>query len=170
MHQLARDEDAVTHLCGLDHPHILQSIHMQSLVMQTNQLWNHPTGTWVSHWPCALLLCVSVYASHYTCKSITKQHKVLLPQGCLWVVQGFMGSKIATLTLTHDPWWVTKPLSITTLKDQAIHLDQCMYLQKVIKCCSMLNAKTTSTPLPAGYYVIKNMSPLMQNSTPISRW
>jgi len=43
-----------------------------------------------------------------------------------------------------------------THKGHAIHLDQCVYLQKVIECCGMLNAKSTSTPLPAGYYAAKN--------------
>ena len=47
-----------------------------------------------------------------------------------------------------------------THKGCAIHLDQCMYLQKVIECCSMLNAKSTSTPLLAGYYAAKNTKPI----------
>ena len=46
-----------------------------------------------------------------------------------------------------------------TCKGHTIHLDQCVYLQKVIKCCSMLNAKSTSTPLLAGYYATKNAEP-----------
>jgi len=47
-----------------------------------------------------------------------------------------------------------------THKGRAIHLDQCMYLQKVIECCGMLNAKSASTPLPAGYYATKNTEPV----------
>ena len=47
-----------------------------------------------------------------------------------------------------------------TRKGHAIHLDQCTYLQKVIERCSMQNAKTASTPLPAGYYVAKNTEPV----------
>jgi len=47
-----------------------------------------------------------------------------------------------------------------TCKSRAIHLDQCAYLQKVIECCGMLNAKSTSTPLPAGYYAVKNTEPV----------
>ena len=47
-----------------------------------------------------------------------------------------------------------------TRKGHAIHLDQCAYLQKVIECCGMKNAKTTSTPLPAGYYAAKNTEPI----------
>jgi len=47
-----------------------------------------------------------------------------------------------------------------TCKGRAIHLDQCAYLQKVIECCGMLNAKSTSTPLPAGYYAAKNTEPV----------
>ena len=35
-----------------------------------------------------------------------------------------------------------------------------MYLQKVIECCGMLNAKPASTPLPAGYYAAKNTQPI----------
>ena len=38
-----------------------------------------------------------------------------------------------------------------TRKGRTIHLDQCAYLQKVVERCGMQNAKTTSTPLPAGY-------------------
>ena len=34
------------------------------------------------------------------------------------------------------------------------------YLQKVIEWCGMLNAKSTSTPLPAGYYAAKNTEPI----------
>ena len=45
-------------------------------------------------------------------------------------------------------------------KGHTIHLDQCAYLQKVIEHCSMLNAKSTSTPLPAGYYAAKNTEPI----------
>ena len=47
-----------------------------------------------------------------------------------------------------------------TCKGHAIHLDQSMYLQKVIEHCSMLNAKSASTPLPAGYYAAKNTEPV----------
>ena len=47
-----------------------------------------------------------------------------------------------------------------TRKGRAIHLDQCTYLQKVIEHCSMLNAKSASTPLPAGYYAAKNTEPI----------
>ena len=34
------------------------------------------------------------------------------------------------------------------------------YLQKVVECCGMLNAKSASTPLPAGYYAAKNTEPV----------
>jgi len=47
-----------------------------------------------------------------------------------------------------------------TRKGRAIHLDQCVYLQKVVERCGMLNAKSTSTPLPAGYYAAKNTEPV----------
>jgi len=47
-----------------------------------------------------------------------------------------------------------------TRKGRAIHLDQCAYLQKVIEHCGMLNAKSASTPLPAGYYAAKNTEPV----------
>ena len=47
-----------------------------------------------------------------------------------------------------------------TRKGHAIHLNQSMYLQKVIEQCSMLNAKSASTPLPAGYYAAKNTEPV----------
>ena len=47
-----------------------------------------------------------------------------------------------------------------TCKGHTIHLDQCMYLQKVIEHCSMLNVKSASTPLPAGYYATKNTEPV----------
>ena len=47
-----------------------------------------------------------------------------------------------------------------THKGRTIHLDQCVYLQKVIEHCSMLNAKSASTPLPAGYYATKNTEPI----------
>jgi len=47
-----------------------------------------------------------------------------------------------------------------TRKGRAIHLDQCAYLQKVIERCGMLNAKSASTPLPAGYYAAKNTEPV----------
>ena len=47
-----------------------------------------------------------------------------------------------------------------THKGCAIHLDQCAYLQKVIERCGMLNAKSASTPLPAGYYAAKNTEPV----------
>jgi len=35
-----------------------------------------------------------------------------------------------------------------------------VYLQKVVEHCSMLNAKSASTPLPAGYYATKNTEPV----------
>jgi len=47
-----------------------------------------------------------------------------------------------------------------THKGRSIHLDQCTYLQKVIEHCGMLNAKSASTPLPAGYYAAKNTEPV----------
>ena len=47
-----------------------------------------------------------------------------------------------------------------TCKGHTIHLDQCTYLQKVIEHCGMLNAKSASTPLPAGYYATKNTEPV----------
>ena len=47
-----------------------------------------------------------------------------------------------------------------TCKGRTIHLDQCAYLQKVIERCGMLNAKSASTPLPAGYYAAKNTEPV----------
>jgi len=47
-----------------------------------------------------------------------------------------------------------------THKGCAIHLDQCVYLQKVVERCGMLNAKSASTPLPAGYYAAKNTEPV----------
>ena len=47
-----------------------------------------------------------------------------------------------------------------TRKGRTIHLDQSAYLQKVIEWCGMLNAKSTSTPLLAGYYAAKNTEPV----------
>ena len=47
-----------------------------------------------------------------------------------------------------------------TRKGHPIHLNQCAYLQKVIERCGMENAKTTSTPLLAGYYAAKNTEPI----------
>ena len=47
-----------------------------------------------------------------------------------------------------------------THKGRTIHLDQSAYLQKVIEWCGMLNTKSTSTPLPAGYYAAKNTEPI----------
>ena len=47
-----------------------------------------------------------------------------------------------------------------TCKGHTIYLDQCAYLQKVIECCGMLNAKSTSTPLLAGYYAAKKTKPI----------
>ena len=35
-----------------------------------------------------------------------------------------------------------------------------MYLQKVVERCGMLNAKSASTPLLAGYYAAKNTEPI----------
>ena len=37
---------------------------------------------------------------------------------------------------------------------------ECVSPTKVIKHCGMLNAKSASTPLPAGYYAIKNTEPV----------
>ena len=47
-----------------------------------------------------------------------------------------------------------------TRKGHVIHLDQCVYLHKVVERCGMQNAKTASTPLPAGYYAAKNTEPI----------
>ena len=47
-----------------------------------------------------------------------------------------------------------------THKGRAIHLDQCAYLQKVIKRCGMLNAKAASMPLTTGYYALANKDPV----------
>jgi len=47
-----------------------------------------------------------------------------------------------------------------THKGCTIHLDQWTYLQKVVECCGMLNAKSASTPLLAGYYATKNTEPV----------
>jgi len=47
-----------------------------------------------------------------------------------------------------------------TRKGRTIHLDQCTYLQKVVEHCGMLNAKSASTPLLAGYYAAKNTEPV----------
>ena len=47
-----------------------------------------------------------------------------------------------------------------TRKGHAIHLDQCVYLQKAVKRCGMLNVKAASTPLPAGYYALVNKDPV----------
>jgi len=35
-----------------------------------------------------------------------------------------------------------------------------VYLQKVVERCGMLNAKSASTPLLAGYYAAKNTEPV----------
>jgi len=43
-----------------------------------------------------------------------------------------------------------------THKGHTFHLDQCVYLQKIVERCGMLNTKSASTPLPAGYYATKN--------------
>ena len=51
------------------------------------------------------------------------------------------------------------PIHIT-YKGRTIHLDQSTYLQKVIERCGMLNVKSASTPLPAGYYATKNTEPI----------
>ncbi|KAJ3006097.1 hypothetical protein NUW54_g4064 [Trametes sanguinea] len=37
-----------------------------------------------------------------------------------------------------------------------IHIDQCAYLKKVLQRCSMQNAKSAPTPLPAGYHPMPN--------------
>ena len=37
-----------------------------------------------------------------------------------------------------------------------ISINQCTYLNTVLKCCRMANAKSVPTPLPAGYYPIPN--------------
>ena len=47
-----------------------------------------------------------------------------------------------------------------TRKGHAIHLNQCVYLQKAVKRCGMLNVKAASTPLPAGYYALVNKDPV----------
>jgi len=41
-----------------------------------------------------------------------------------------------------------------TREGSSIHLDQCTYLQMVLQCCGMQNAKTAITPLPARYVPI----------------
>ena len=42
-----------------------------------------------------------------------------------------------------------------------ISIDQCAYLDTVLKHCRMTNAKSALTPLPAGYYLMMpNMEPL----------
>ena len=38
-----------------------------------------------------------------------------------------------------------------------ILIDQCSYLEKVLKCFGMQNARTTPTPLPQGYYPSKHL-------------
>ena len=38
-----------------------------------------------------------------------------------------------------------------TRKGQDIHLDQCAYLDKVLECFSMINAKSAPTPLPSNW-------------------
>ena len=94
MSQLARDQDAGTYLCGLDHPHILQSIPMQMTMGQSSDRLH-----FILESQCVRCCCVIVYVRYYTCKSITTQHRSL-PQGCLRVVGGFAGSKIVTPTPT----------------------------------------------------------------------
>jgi hypothetical protein len=39
------------------------------------------------------------------------------------------------------------------------YLDQCVYLEKVLKCCNMENACSTPTPLPEGYIPLPNDEP-----------
>ena len=41
-----------------------------------------------------------------------------------------------------------------------IYIDQWNYLDKVLECCEMINAKPTCTPLPQGYYPEKNDAPV----------
>ena len=41
-----------------------------------------------------------------------------------------------------------------------ILLDQTSYLQKVLRCFDMHNAKSASTPLPAGYQPLTNQEPV----------
>ena len=38
-----------------------------------------------------------------------------------------------------------------------VHIDQCAYLQTVLQRCGMQNAKSATTPLPAGYVPSKNL-------------
>jgi hypothetical protein len=39
------------------------------------------------------------------------------------------------------------------------YLDQCVYLEKVLKCCNMENACSTPTPLPEGHIPLPNDEP-----------
>jgi len=41
-----------------------------------------------------------------------------------------------------------------------IHIDQREYLEKVLGCCGMINAKPACTPLPQGYQPEKNTAPI----------
>ena len=41
-------------------------------------------------------------------------------------------------------------------KGQSIYIDQCSYLEKVIECFGMTNAKYGQTPLPTGYMPMPN--------------
>ena len=53
---------------------------------------------------------------------------------------------------TRDLGEVTEFLRVRIVREgQAIHLDQCAYLQTVLQRCGMQNAKSATTPLPAGY-------------------
>jgi len=41
-----------------------------------------------------------------------------------------------------------------------LRIDQCKYLEKVLECCGMINAKPAHTPLPQGYQPEKNTPPV----------
>ena len=41
-----------------------------------------------------------------------------------------------------------------------ISINQCTYLNTVLECCKMANAKFASTPLSVRYYPMPNMKPL----------
>ena len=43
---------------------------------------------------------------------------------------------------------------------RCIYIDQWNYLNKVLECCRMINAKPTHTPLPQWYYPEKNNAPV----------
>ena len=44
--------------------------------------------------------------------------------------------------------------------DHKISINQCAYLNTILKCSRMANAKSMPTPLLARYYPISNMEPL----------